>query len=331
MMINQIYKRLLFAGLFLFFIGFCPTVNADTIGQRVSFTVEPQYSASGLNKNNAVLIKSGGGLYFYLDESFWNSKKESEKRDILTVFDELDKEFISNIKPKLNNVFGTEDIPGIDNDTKITVLFYPLKGSARGYVRNVDEYSRFTNPLSNEREIVYLNSDYIQSSYLKEFFTHEYMHLITINQKELRTDGHAEEVWLSEAFSEYAVSYVGYNNKENSYIQNRINVFINNPSNSLTEWGNDIADYGMVSIFSNYLVEKYGIKVLSDALKSKKTDVDSINDALIKNGYKETFQKIFTDFTVAVYLNDCNISEKFCFKETALKDMHVFTLNNFLP
>ncbi|MCK9393385.1 MAG: hypothetical protein WCX30_01180 [Candidatus Paceibacterota bacterium] len=330
-MINYIFKRAFFVGLFLFFIGFCPAVNADTIGQRVSFIVEPQYSSSGLNKTNAVLVKAGSGLYFYLEESFWNSKKESEKSDIISTLEGLDKEFISNIKPKLNSAFGTENTPGIDNDVKITILFYPLKGSARGYVRNVDEYSRFTNPASNEREIVYLNSEYIQSNYLKEFFTHEYMHLITMNQKELQSDGHAEEVWLAEAFSEYAISYVGYNNKENSYIENRINVFVNNPSNSLNEWGNDIADYGMVSIFSNYLVEKYGIKVLSDAIRSKKTGIDSINESLVKNGYKETFQKIFTDFTVAVYLNDCNVSEKFCFRGAALKDMHVFTMNNFLP
>lgn len=330
-MIKQILRRAFLIGLFLFFFGFCPIANADTTGQRVSFIVEPQYSASGLNKTNAVLVKSGSGLYFYLEESFWNNKKDSEKNAILSVLDGLDAEYVSNIKPKLNSAFGTESTPGIDNDPKVTVLFYPLKGSARGYVRNVDEYSKFTNPASNEREIVYLNIDYLQSNYLKEFFTHEYMHLITINQKELKQGGHSEDVWLSEALSEYAVSYVGYNNKENSYLENRINVFVNNPSTSLTEWGNDVSSYGMVSVFGNYLVEKYGIKVLTDALKSKKTGIDSINEALLANGHKETFQKIFTDFSVAVFLNDCKISEKFCFKDATLKDMHVLTLNNFLP
>ncbi|MFA6252226.1 MAG: hypothetical protein WCX74_02395 [Candidatus Paceibacterota bacterium] len=330
-MVKKFLKRSFFIGLFLFFIGFSPIVSADVIGQRVSFIVEPSYSASGVNKTNAVLVKSGSGMYFYLEEYYWSSRTDSEKNEMLSILENLDHEFISNIKPKLNSTFGTEPIPGIDNDQKITVLFYPLKGNARGYVRNVDEYSRFTNPTSNEREIIYLNSEYLKSNYLKEFFTHEYMHLITINQKELRTDGKPEAIWLSEMLSEYAVTHVGYNEKENSYLDNRINVFINSPSTSLTEWGNDIASYGAVSIFGNYLVEKYGIRVLMDALKSKKTGIDSVNEALAANGYKDNFQKVFTDFSVAVYLNDCRFSEKFCFNSEKLKSFHVFTLNNFLP
>jgi hypothetical protein len=68
-----------------------------------------------------------------------------------------------------------------------------------------------------------------------------------------------------------------------------------------------------------------------DALKSKKTGIDSVNEALAANGYKDNFQKVFTDFSVAVYLNDCRFSEKFCFNSEKLKSFHVFTLNNFLP
>lgn len=331
-MIKKTLQRLFIAGLFVFLLSFSSVAYAaDAIGQRVSFTVEPSYSASGLNKANAILVKSGSGLHFYLDEYYWNSKSATEKSEIITVLDGIDSDFVSNIKPKLNNTFGTESVPGIDNDTRLSVLFYPLKGNARGYVRNVDEYSRFTNPTSNEREIIYLNSEFLKSNYLKEFFTHEYMHLITINQKELKIDGRAEDVWLSELLSEYAITFVGYNERENSYLDNRINVFVNNPSTSLTEWGNDVSSYGAVSIFGSYLVEKYGIKVLTDALKSKKTGIDSINEALLTNGYKDNFQKVFTDFSVAVYLNDCSYSEKFCFKDKKLKDLHVFTLNNFLP
>ncbi|MCK9577973.1 hypothetical protein M0R01_00575 [bacterium] len=330
-MTEKLLKRSIFIGLFLFFIGFSPIVSADTVGQRVSFIVEPSYSASGLNKTNSLLVKSGNGINFYLEEYYWSSRTDSEKNEIMSILNDLDSEFVSNIKPKLNNTFGTESTPGIDNDPKIAALFYPLKGNARGYVRNIDEYSKFTNPTSNEREIIYLNSEYLKSNYLKEFFTHEYMHLITINQKELRVGGKSEDIWLSELFSEYAVSHVGYNDKENSYLDNRINVFVNNPSTSLTEWGNDVASYGSVSIFGSYIVEKYGIKTLTDALKSNKTGIDSINEALALNGYKDNFQKIFTDFSVAVSLNDCKYSEKFCFKSEKLKDLRVFTLNNFLP
>lgn len=312
-----------------FFLPFF--ASADILGQESYFLVEKAYSNQGEQRVKATLVKVGNGLYFYVEDNYWKSLSDKEKKEAFLSLDDVDSEFVKNIKPKLNSVFGTENTPGIDVDSKITVLFYSLKGNTRGYVRNIDGYSKINNPTSNEREMVYLNALHLKNVYLKEFLTHEYMHLITINQKERRIGGKSEDVWLSEALSEYAISYVGYNEKENSYIDNRINVFVNNPSDSLIDWDNQVADYGSVSIFASYFAEKYGAKVLADSLKSQKTGIDAINEALKSNGFKESFQRIFVDFTVASYLNDCAYSEKFCFKSAKLKDMHVFTLNNFLP
>lgn len=324
------FPKTVFLTLFmLFFFPFF--ASADITGQENYFLVEKSYSNQNEQKIKATLVKDGSGLYFYVEDSYWRNLSDSEKAEAISIFKGIDSEFVNNIKPKLNNTFGTENTPGIDVDKKITVLFYSLKGNTRGYVRNIDGYSKNNNPTSNEREMVYLNVLHIKNQYLKEFLTHEYMHLITINQKERRLGGKAEDVWLSEALSEYAITYVGYNSKENSYIDNRINVFVNNPSDSLVNWDNQVADYGSVSIFINYLAEKYGVKVLVDSLKSQKTGVDAINEALKNNGFKENMQKVFVDFTVASYLNDCAYSEKFCFKDSKLKDMHVFTLSNFLP
>jgi hypothetical protein len=304
---------------------------ADTLGEQTEFIVEKNYSESGAQKVKASLVEVGTGLYFYVEDNYWNSVSQDEKDKIMKSFSSLDSEFINNIKPKLNKVFGTESFPGIDNDPKMTILFYPLKGNARGYIRNIDSYSKANNPASNEREIVYLNILYSQNPYLKEFLTHEYMHLISINQKEKKLGGKSEEIWLNEALSEYAVTVAGYNDKDNSYLDNRINTFINNPSDSLIDWNNQVADYGSVTIFTHYLVEKYGIKVLADTLKSSKIGIDAINESLKSNGIDKTIQEIFDDFTVAVYLNDCFVSEKYCFKNEKLSKLHVLTLNNFLP
>ena len=305
--------------------------QAESLGDKESFIVEKVYSESGDQLVMANLVKIGNGLKFYVEGSYWDKLSDDKKAEITSSFDSLDTEFINNIKPKLNKDFGSESSPGVDNDSRITVLFYPLKGSTRGYIRNVDSYNKANNPTSNEREMVYLNILHINNQYLKEFLTHEYMHLITINQKEKRLGGKAEEVWISEALSEYAVTHVGYNDQENSYIDNRINTFINNPSDSLTEWSNQMADYGSVTIFIHYLSEKYGVNTLSGILKSSKTGIDAINESLKSNGYEDTFQKVFTNFTVAVSLNDCSVSEDFCFKDSKLSKLRVMTMNNFLP
>lgn len=326
MMINSIKNKLIFTGLLLLFIPLF-FVKAE----ESSFIVEKNYSENGKQIIRAELVESGEGLNFYIETEYWKTQKTEDKQRIIDTLLSLDKEFINNIKPKLNMTFGTEDSPGIDQDHRITVLFHFLKGNTRGYIRNVDSYSKINNPSSNEREMVYLNALHINNQYLKEFLTHEYMHLITINQKEKRI-GKSEATWLNEALSEYAVTHVGYNEKENSYIDNRVSLFINNPSTSLVNWSNQSTDYGVVNLFTHYLVEQYGIDILTGILQSSKTGIDAVNESLIKNGFKEvSIKDVFTDFSIAVHLNDCSISEKYCFKNEKLKNMKVLTLNNFLP
>jgi hypothetical protein len=166
---------------------------------------------------------------------------------------------------------------------------------------------------------------------MKSFLAHEFMHLITFNQKDL-TYGVNEDVWLNEARSEYAPTLLGYNNDNSAgYLNNRIKSFIDNSDDSLVEWNNATADYGVVSVFVHYLVDQYGINILVDSLKSKQVGIDSINSALLKQNSKDTFNDAFTNFTIAAYLNNCSISSKYCFKDKSLKDFHILPFSNFLP
>jgi len=188
------------------------------------------------------------------------------------------------------------------------------------------------SPESNQREMIYINTDIVLGSLLNEAVTHEFTHLIEFNQKERKT-GEAEDIWLNEARAEYAVTIVGYNDpkKSNNYISQRVNGFMQNPFDSLVEWQGATSDYGIVNLFTNYLVEQYGISILTDSLKSDKTGINSINYALLKNGYVQTFSDIFKDFSVAIYINDCSVSSKYCFTDDNLKDVRVIPFGNFLP
>jgi len=202
---------------------------------------------------------------------------------------------------------------------------------AGGYFNNGDEYLRLQNPRSNEREMVYLNADYIDSSLAKGFLAHEFMHLITFNQKE-RIQGVQEEVWLNEARSEYAPTLLGYDDVyEGSNLQRRIQNFINNPSDSLTEWKNRPTDYGVINLFTQYLVDHYGVEVLADSLKSKEVGIKSLNYALEKNDFEEDFSQIFTNWTIAILVNDCSLGERYCYLNKNLRNFQVNPLANFLP
>jgi hypothetical protein len=305
-------------------------VKADTINQKVNFNIESDYALSGEIKSSATLRYISNKAYFYFDDNWWNDLSAQELTDISQELINLGNEFDSNIYPKSTVFYGSEWSPGIDKDTRITVLFHPMKENAKGYFRNIDEYEKIVVPASNQREMVYLNADNLSNAFINEFLAHEFAHLIVFNQKD-RIYNVEEEIWLSEARAEYLITYLGYNQKENSYLKQRIKDFLEKPVDSLSQWDNEIYDYGIINVFANYLAEKYGKEIFSESIKTNKVGVSSIDYALTSLGKTKTFAQIFTDFSVAVYLNDCSLSEIYCFKDKNLSSLQIIPFNNFLP
>ena len=327
---NNIRKStLIFLG--LLFLVLPPLVKADYLGQRVSFFIDPSYDLEKREQTSATLQKVSSRAYFYLDEKWWESLNYDQKGKIISSLDSLALEFDNKIYPNLTSTFGSEAKPGIDKDERITILIHPMVEEAGGYFNSGDGYPKIQNPKSNEREIVYLNSQQIDKPYTKSLLAHEFVHLITFNQKE-KIQGVSEETWLNEARAEYAPTLLGYDDiYESSNLQRRVKNFLERPHNSLTEWQNERYDYGAVNIFTQYLVDHYGLKILVDSLHSSKVGILSINEALSKNGYSEDFSQIFTDWTITLLVNDCNLSQKYCYKNPNLKDLRVNPLINFLP
>ena len=321
--------KIIFLG--IVFLSLPVFVSAVSLGQKADFFVDSTYDLTQREEISATLQRIGSNLYFYIDDDWFKTLNEQQRQEVEMSLQNLDSEFYYKIYPVLTSTFGYEWKPGIDNDSYITILFHPIIEKAGGYFNNGDEYSRLQNPRSNEREMVYLNADYINSSLVKGFLAHEFLHLITFNQKDLVRDV-SEEIWLNEARSEYVPTLLGYDDVyEESNLQWRIRSFINNPSDSLTEWQNRPADYGVTNLFIQYLVDHYGIAVLSDSLHSSKIGIPSLNEALKKNGFEENFSQIFTDWTIAILVNDCSLGERYCYLNKNLKNFQVNPLANFLP
>jgi hypothetical protein len=102
-----------------------------------------------------------------------------------------------------------------------------------------------------------------------------------------------------------------------------MNSFLKDPNTSLTEWEGGEKNYGVINMFTHYLVDHYGVEILIDSLFSKNVGIKSINDALKKNGYSETFADIFTDWTIAIVLNDCNYGDKYCYLNPKFEGLKV--------
>lgn len=306
-------------------------VSADYLQQENNFFIESSYDSNQREQISATLQTITPQLYFYIDDEWWEPLDYNERNEIKRALYELGQEFELTIYPTLTSTFGQEWKPGIDGDKRITVLIHPMKEGVGGYFNSANEYSKLQVPSSNEREMIHLNANYITSILAKSYLVHEFVHLITFNQKE-RVFGVTEEVWLNEARAEAAITLVGYNDiYVGSNLQKRVRSFLDRPYDSLTEWYNTSYDYGVLNLFIHYLIDHYGVEILVDSLQSSKIGIPSINYALEKNGFNVDFPQIFTDWTIAVLINDCSLDEKYCYQNPNLKDLKVIPLTNFLP
>ena len=302
-----------------------------SFAQTESFNVDPSYDLFSRQEIAAELIRTTSNLYFYVERTWWDSLSSQEQNEVrLAVFD-LGEEFQNRIYPILTSNFGSIPEPGIDGDERITVLIHQMRQDAGGYFNSGDVYSRLQVPRSNQREMVYLASSRINSSAAKGALAHEFLHLITINQKDLLRRV-TEEVWLNEARAEYAPTLLGYDNVySGSNLEKRVAAFLDTPTVSLTEWSNTRADYGAVNLFAQYLVDHYGKRILTDSLQSSKVGIASLEEALQKQAVQKSFSQVFAQWAVALLVNDCRIGEKYCYLSQNLLNLRIVPTLYFIP
>lgn len=300
-----------------------PTVaNAASIGEKQYFYIDDNYDTQGRDLIPSTLKSKSIRSYFYIEDEWWNGKSDSERNQIIDRLDDLGSEFDSHIYEELRNFYGSEWRLGIDGNRRITVLVQDMKGSTGGYIRTNDEYFRSRVDNSNEREMVYLDTDSVASNLAPSYLAHEFTHLITFNQKNHERDVN-EETWLNEVRSEYAPTYLGYDDDyRGSNLETRVATFLSSPSDSITEWNGKREDYGALNLFTQYLAGRYGEDILVDSLQSRKVGIDS---------FDIDFGETFSDWLIASYINDCSVDEKYCYANEDLSGIKVSPQVNFLP
>lgn len=324
-------KKIVFITSLVLFSSFCFGVAAKNIGENLNFNIDPDYDISARQTVAAILVKTSPKLYFYIEKNWWDSQNFAKQNEILAGLDPLAQEFENRTYPILTSVFGSEWKPGVDGDDRITLLFHLMKNDIGGYFRSADEYLKIQVPDSNEKEMLFLPIAQLGDPQLKTFLAHELIHLITFNQKD-KNFGVSEETWLNEARAEYAITFLGYDSSyEGSNLQRRVQAFLEDPTDSVTEWQGKKSDYGSLNIFIQYLVDHYSVGILTDSLKSKSIGIASLNEALKKDGFLEDFSQIFTDWTIAVFVNDCSLGKKYCYLNKNLTNLRVTPALNFLP
>lgn len=310
----------------LFVLSF--NVHADTTGQIQIFNVNSKYDQFSRTNLSATLRQISEHAYFYVEDRYWNNLNPSERTVLGNNISALGQEFDGNIYPKETQFWGSEPNPGIDNDPKITIVLEDLVSGNGGYFDTSNEYSKKIADNSNEREIIFVNVE--AGNFAKIFLAHEFQHLISYNQKELLRKVQ-EDVWLNELRSEYSVSLLGYNdNFYGSGLERRVDTFLENSSDSLTEWPNVSIDYAQVVLLGQYLLEQFGQSIFKKTLQSSAVGIDSINKFLQDNNYSDKFSNIFENWTVANYLNNNLMDKRYGYQRDELKNIHVISEQSFL-
>ncbi len=305
--------------------------QASVVGDQRKFFVDPSYDKYFRTSLNATLRYISNRTYFYVDDGYWSKLSGSQMATVTNSISSVASEFDNNIYPKEISLWGSEPNPGIDNDSHVVILLEELNDNTGGYFQTGNDYSKSQVSNSNEAEMIYVgtNALSVDIGYVRGFISHEFQHLISFNQKNLAYNL-SDDTWLNELRSEYSITVVGYNdNYQNSNLQRRVNTFLGNPSDSLTEWPNNSIDYGIINVFGEYIVEQYGQSILSDSLKSPYVGIDSINHFLVGISNPERFQDIFANWMIATYLNNPLAGNKYSYSRLGMEQVRVSPENQF--
>ncbi|MEK7582823.1 MAG: hypothetical protein AAB483_00225 [Patescibacteria group bacterium] len=301
-----------------------PDVYADVLGAQQVFFVNSEYDSRGRDQVGATLRSVSERAYLYVADDYWNGLGTFGRSQTLESLHGIGTEFDQRIYPQETTFFGSEPNPGIDDDPRVTLVFADLRQSVGGYFDSGNEFLRSQVPNSNEREIIFLNASQLWDPVrLHHFIAHEFQHLISFNQKE-KLRSLEEDIWLNELRSEYAIGHLGYNSAySGSNIERRAQSFLNQPSDSVTEWKNFIPDYGQVALLGAYMKQHWSPRVVADQLTSHTNGIASINDALARNGYTDTFHDIFTGWMIANRLNDPSLGARYAYSDPGLASIRV--------
>ncbi len=300
-------------------------VSADW-SQTATFFTEPVYDLYDRSQVDAVLVQTTNKFYFYADKYWYDNLIDKNKlsNQIYT----LATNFEYKTYPVLTSLLGSEDNPGIDNDSRLVVVLLPLKNNYGGYLRTADRYSRQDYPASNEGQVIFLNGDSLRQKpidLLDYQLAHEFTHLIVLNQKP------EANVWLQELYAELSPTLLQLNYNDN-LLKKRAQDLLYSPEINLVSWNNSDKDYGKVKLFGQYLYEQYGSHIFSEALKDPSGDgVVSFNRSLFNHQAGISFADIFLDWLITNVINDCSVSDKYCYKTNTLSDFSIIPYTYYLP
>lgn len=271
------------------------------VGDRETFWILNSDSGEH-HQSNFTLLYVTPHSYFWAEDGV-----EANNPDVRALMDEFENKIYSTDR----EFFGSEFIPGIDNDPHIFVLYASDLGSqVGGYFSSSDSFSPDIKDYSNAHETYVLsNTTDLSDEYAYGTLAHEFVHMI-----QFPTDRN-DASWMVEGFAEVGAFINGYSvgGSDWSYVQNpdlQLNTWVDTSS---SDFGNH---YGQSFLYLAYLLDRFGEEVTKAITSNPEDDLKSIDDSLAELGITDpqtgqviTADDVFMDWAATLYLDDGSVGD----------------------
>ncbi len=244
----------------------------------------------------------GEHCYIFVSDAEWNV--HMDQTDIDAIYPFLEETTMSGLDYGAieMDILTFGPIPDVhDNDPKLIVYYSELQsyngtafdGYFNAFNQLTDEQAQAYGEHSNECEMIYMNCYPLDPSapIRISVLSHELEHLIHWG---MDVD---EELWVDEGCAEYAMHIFG--------MPDAITSFPNNSNNNLISWDQTWSDYIQAYLFFTFLSENYGgSDIISAVVAESQNSISGIENALLAQGYSDSFESVFTYWTDSNFLKN---------------------------
>ncbi|MBK9123370.1 MAG: immune inhibitor A [Chloroflexi bacterium] len=165
------------------------------------------------------------------------------------------RQFDDIVYPAVRDLWGSEDIPGIDGDPRLMIVFVDgVTSGTAAYYSSSDRYPSEIVPLSSEADLFFVStalaSGRLDRPQVVATLAHEFQHMIRDHR------GEHPQTWLNEGLSTYTELALGMLPADWVF-----SAFQRNPGIQLTDWSLESdrgAHYGGAGLFVTYVADRFG-------------------------------------------------------------------------
>ena len=273
------------------------------------------------------LLSIGEHCYIYEDQETPEGYQKLTAEDIAAI----QKEFDNVVYPKVTNAFGSEPNPGIDNDSKIHILF-TWNINQLGFSGYFDSINQLTQKsleyynndgkgyyyISNEKELLTMNAptNDFNGPFFRQYSTgimaHEFQHMISYNMRS--KSNIMEETWLSEGLAQVSQDIAGYGYQYGVASSVVVPFFRKFGPYSLLDHDSSSESYGYDYLFARYLIDRGAVP--KNLVITDKIGRENVACELKSKKIAGDFNSFYVEFLTTLGISNKNLknSEPYNFK-----------------